>query len=111
MDRGANAGLVRNDVRVTAKHPYMTEDIRGIDNHGLTSIPLVTTGDVVLSTSHEVIMIIQQCACNGKNKNIHLFPQIEHCKNNVDNRSIKLGSGQHMTILDNCKVPMSISND
>ena len=35
---------------------------------------------------------------------------MEHYKNKVDNRSIKVGDSQHITTLDNCKIPMSIRN-
>ena len=51
VDRGANSDVAGNDVRVRAKHPYRTLDIRRIDNHGIASIHLVTTGDVTLTTS------------------------------------------------------------
>ena len=78
MDRGANGVVAGNDVRVIAKHPNWAVDVRGIDNHEIESIPLVTTGSITLTTSGEVIIIIHQCACNGKNKTIHSSPQIEH---------------------------------
>ena len=45
-----------------------------------------------------------------KNKTIHSFPQIYHCAKKVDDRSIKVGGGQHMTNLDSYKVPTSIRN-
>ena len=56
----------------------------------------------------EVIVIIHQHKCHGKNKTIHSFPQIEHHKNIVDNLSIKVGVGQHFTNLEKHKNPMSI---
>ena len=37
-------------------------------------------------------------------------PQIEHHKNKVDYRSVEVGGGQHVTTLDNYKVPTSIMN-
>ena len=110
VDRGANGGVAGNDVRVIAKHPDRTVDVRGIDNHEITHIPLVTAGGVTSTTSGEVIVIMHQHACHGKNKTIHSSPQIEHYENKVDDRSIKVGSGQHTTTLDNYKIPMSIRN-
>ena len=47
---------------------------------------------------------------HGKNKKINYFPQIEHYKNTVDDKSIKLGGDQHANTLDNYKLPMSIRN-
>ena len=35
-------------------------------------------------------------------------PQIEHYKKIVDDRSIKVGGGQHITTLDKHNIPMSI---
>ena len=53
---------------------------------------------------------MHQHACREKDKNINSSPQIEHFKNKIDERSIKVGGVQHMTTLDDCKVPMSIKN-
>ena len=61
-----------------------------MSNYEITSIPLATTGSVALSTSGEVITIMRQHACHGNNKTINSSPQIEHCKNKTDNRSIKV---------------------
>ena len=110
MDRGVNGDVAGNDVRFITKHPDRTGDVRGIDNHEIASIPLVTTGRVALTTSREVIIIVHQHAHHGKNKNVHSSPQIDHYKNKVDDRSIKVGGGQHMNTLDNHKLFMSISN-
>ena len=80
MDRGANGDAASNVVRVIAKHPDRTVDVRGIYNHKITSIPLVTIGGFALTTSGAVMIIMHQCACHGKNKAAHSSPQIEHCK-------------------------------
>ena len=110
VDIGANGGVAGNDVRAIAKHPDRTVDVRGIDNHEITSIPLVTVGGVTSTTSGEIIIIMHQYAHHGKNKTIHSSPQIEHYENKVDDRSIKVGGSQHITTLDNYKIPMSIRN-
>ena len=47
-------------------------------------------------------------AYHGKNNNIHSSPQIEHYKNKVDDRSIEIGGGKHMTTLENHNHLMSI---
>ena len=71
VDRRANGGVVGNDVRVTHTHPDRTVDILRIDNREITSIPLVTAGGAKLTNSGEVFLIMNQHACNGKNKTIH----------------------------------------
>ena len=42
VDRGANGGVAGNDIIVIETHPDREVDIRGIDNHEITAIPLVT---------------------------------------------------------------------
>ena len=106
MDRGANGGVAGNDVRVIAKYADRTTDVRGLDNYEIASIPLVSADDVTLTTSGEVIIIMHQCACHGKNNTIYSSPQIDHYKNKLDDKSIKVGGGQHTTTLDHYKVPM-----
>ena len=76
MDGGDDGGVAGNDVRVIAKRQDRTVDVRGIENHEIASIPLVTAGGVTLTTSGEIIVIMHQHACHGKNKTIHLSPQI-----------------------------------
>ena len=83
-------------------------DICGVDNHQISSIPLVTAGGVTTTITGEVIVIMQQYSHHGENKTIHSSPQIENYKNIVDDHSIKVGGGQHITTLDKYKIPMSI---
>ena len=110
MDRGSNGVVAGNDVSVIAKHPDRTAYVSVIHNHEITSIYLVIACGVALNTSGEVILIMHQHACHGKNNTIHSSPQIEHYKNKVDDRSIKLGGGQHVDTLDKHKVTMSVRN-
>ena len=46
MDRGANGGIAGDDVRIIEKSDR-TVDVRGIDNHQITNIPIVTAGGVI----------------------------------------------------------------
>ena len=66
----------------------------GIDNHQLTSIPLITAGGVSQSHLGPVILIFHQYAHYGKGKSIHSSVQIEAFNNNVNDKSIKLGGLQ-----------------
>ena len=90
-----------NDVRVIDENPDRTVDFSGTDNHEIASITLVTAGGVTLNTSGEVITIMHHHEYHWKNKIIYASPQIEHYKNKVDDRSIKVGGGKHVTTLDN----------
>ena len=60
VDRGYNGSLVGNNVIVIAKHHDRTVYVRRIENHEITSIPLVTKGGVVVTTSDEVVMMMHQ---------------------------------------------------
>ena len=106
VDRGANGRVAGDDARIIEKHPDKTCNIRGIDNHEVPSIPIVTAGGVTSTGSREVILIMHQYAYHPKCATIHLSAQIEHYKNAVDDRSIKVGGSQHITTLDNCKIPI-----
>ena len=51
---------------------------------------------------------MHQHACHGKNKTIHSSPHVDHCKNILDDWSIKVGGGQHITTLDKHKTYVCI---
>ena len=106
--RGANGGVSGSDVRVVETHPDLNVYIRGIDNHQISDIPLVTAEGVTTTITGEVIVIMHQHACYGKNKTIYSSPQIDHYNNIVDDRYIKVGGGQYITTLDKYKIHMSI---
>ena len=56
--QGANRGVARDNVRVIYKHTDKTVNVRGIDNHEITSIPLVRAGGVTSTTTSEIIVIL-----------------------------------------------------
>ena len=58
VDMRANGGVSGNGVRGIAKHPDSTVGIRGIDNHEIIAIKLVTAGGVTLTTAEEVVAIM-----------------------------------------------------
>ena len=57
-----------------------------------------------------MIVILNQYAYHGKGKTIHSAGQIEHFKNLVDDRSIKVGGKQIIVTNDGCKIPISIKD-
>jgi hypothetical protein len=60
IDQGANGGIAGIDTRVIERHPHRTVNIRGIDNHEITSIPIVTAGAVARSQRGDAILIMHQ---------------------------------------------------
>ena len=106
VDRGANGGVAGSEVRVIETNPDLKVDTCGTENHQISAIPLVTAGGVTTTTTGKVIVIMHQLACHGKNKTINSSPQIDHYKNIVDDRSIKVCGGQHITTLDKHKIHM-----
>ena len=91
-------------------YPDRAVGIRGVDNHEIKSMPLITAGGVASTISGDVIVIMHQYECHGKNKTVHSSPQMGHHKNKVDDRSIKVGGIQHMNTLENYKIALSIMN-
>jgi hypothetical protein len=106
VDRGANGGIAVNDVRRISTCSDKTVNVMGIDNHQLTSIPIITAGGV--STSHlgPVILIFNQYAHHGKGKSIHSPVQLESFLHEVNDRCIKLGGKNHIKTIDGYIFPL-----
>jgi hypothetical protein len=86
-DRGANGGVAGNDVRVIFK-TNRTVDIRGIDNHQVTNIPIGTVGGVVNSQKGSIIIIMHPYDLMGKGTSIHSPCQLKAYHNDVNDKSI-----------------------
>ena len=97
VDRRANGGVVRRDVRVVETHPDHKVDILSIDNDYISVIPLASAGALTTTITGEVIGTMYQQECDDKNKTINYSPQIDYCKNIVE-----------IFILDKCKILMFI---
>ena len=108
MDRGDNGIVSVRDVRVVETNPNRKVGIRGIDNHHASVIPLATGGGVTATMTDEIIVIMHQCPCHGRNKINNSSPQIEYYKKIVDDHYIKVGGFQHISTLDKHKTHMSI---
>jgi hypothetical protein len=109
IDRGANGGIAGDDVRIINRTGRQV-DVQGIDNHQIVDIPIVTAGAVVKMQRGEVIIILHQYAYTGKGKTIHSSSQLEWYKQEVDNRSIKVGGKQHIKTLDGYVIPLDIKS-
>jgi hypothetical protein len=108
IDRGANGGIAGDDVWVI----YCTGrqvDVQGIDNHQIVDIPIVTAGAVVKSQGGEVI-VMHQYAYTGKGKTIHSSGQLEWYKQEVNDKSIKVGGKQRIKTLDGYVIPLGVKS-
>ena len=70
VDRGANGGLCGTDVRLIEK-TGQSVDIKGIENHQINDVPIVTDGDVVHTQRGPIIVILHQYAYICHRKTIH----------------------------------------
>jgi hypothetical protein len=108
VDRGANGGVAGADVRVIFK-THRNVDIKGIDNHQVTDIPIGTVGGVISTQKGPVIAIMHQYALLGKGSSIHAPCQMESYKNEVNDRSIHVPGGlQCIKTLDGYIIPLRI---
>ena len=110
VDRGANGGIAGADVRVIETLSRRV-DVQGIDNHQVTDIAIATVGGVVDTQRGPVIAIMHQYAYTGKGKSIHSCIQLEHFKNDVNDKSVKVPGGlQWIQTLDGYVIPLNIKN-
>ena len=63
-----------------------------------------------MSQCQEVIAIMHQYAIAGKGKTIPSYAQLEHYKNKVNDKSIKVGGKQLITTLDRYVHPINVIN-
>ena len=106
VDRGANGGLTGSDMRVIHK-THRTINIQGIDNHEVTGLDVVTAATLLNTSQRKVIGIFNE-AYLGKGSSIHSSGQLEWFTTNVDEKSVKVGGNQLITILDGYSVPLFI---
>jgi hypothetical protein len=109
VDRGANGGIAGDDAWVINRTGRQV-DVQGIDNHQIVDIPIVTAGSVVKTQCGEVIIILHQYAYTGKGKTIHSSGQLEWYKQELDDKSIKLGGKQRIKTLDGYVIPLDIKS-
>jgi len=110
VDRGANGGIAGGDVRVIEK-TERTVDVRGIDNHQIVGIPIVTAGAVVTTQRGPVIVILHQYAYTGQGRTIHSSAQLEWFYNDVNDKSTRVSGGlQRILTNDGYLIPISMKD-
>ena len=109
MDRGANGGILGCDANVILTHTREV-DVTGIDNQELNALKLVDASAKVITQLGPAIVILRQYTYHGRDRSIHSAGQIEHYKNIVNDRSMKVGGSQHVRTNDGYILPLDIIN-
>jgi hypothetical protein len=109
VDRGANGGILGNDARVILKH-QKSVDVTGIDNHELNSLRIVDGAAKIGTQYGPVIAILRQYAYHGLERTIHSAGQLEHYKQEVNDRSLKVGGKQCIRTNEGYVIPLDIIN-
>ena len=105
VDRGANGGLAGPDVRVLSKSSRKCT-VTGIDQHQINDLDIVQCAALVNTNHGYVNLIMNEYAYYGKGHTIHSSGQIEWHKNQVDDKSVKVGGTQCITTLDGYSFPL-----
>ena len=109
IDRGANGGILGNDANVILKHSKCV-NVTGIDNHELSALRMVDASARIDTQLGPVIVILRQYAYHGTGRTIHSAGQIEHYKNEVHDKSMKVGGKQCIRTLDGYVIPLDVIN-
>ena len=99
VDWCANGGLAGSDVRILSKSSRKCT-VTGIDQHQINGLNNVQCAALVKTNHGNVNLMMNEYAYYGKGHTIHSSGQIEWNKNQVDDRSVKVGGSQCITTLD-----------
>ena len=105
VHRGANGGLVGSDVRFLSKSSRKCT-VTGIDQHQINGLDIVQCTALVNTNHGYVNLIMNEYTYYGKGYTIHSSGQIEWHKNQVKDKSVKVGGTQCITTLDGYSFPM-----
>ena len=83
-------------------------DVTGIDNHELSSLPMVDATAKTMTDKGPVILILRNYAYHGVNRTLHSSGQIEYYENKVYDSSIKAGGRQVIVTRDGYYIPINI---
>jgi hypothetical protein len=91
------------------RHPHQTVDVRGFDNHEITSIHIVTAGAVARSQRGDVILVVHQYAYHlQQGMLIHSSCQLESFANDGNDKSIHIPGGLQLFRLWTVMVSLSV---
>lgn len=111
VERGANGGILGYDAVVTLLHKGPMVDVPGIDNHKINGLKLVDATAKVITQRGPAIVLIRQYVHHGLLCTIHAAGQIEHYKNRVDDRLLKIGGKQCIKTNDGYIVSLTSTTD
>ena len=110
LDRGANGGLLGDDCRVISKTDRYV-NVAGFDNHERSDIRVGTGASYIKTQRGPAIAIWHQYGIIGEGKSVHSCIQLEHYKQKVDDRSMKvIGGTQCIRTRDGYYIPIDIIN-
>ena len=103
--RGANGGLAGSDVRILSKSSRKFT-VAGMDQHQINGLDIVQCDALVKTNYVYVNIIMNEYAYYGKGNTIHSSCQIKWHKNQVDNKSVKVGGSEFIATLDCYSFPL-----
>ena len=108
VDRGASGGVAADDLRILCHTSQPPVSVIGLDNHEISNLPIVNAVGITDSQHGPIILHFNQYAYVGRGKSIHSCGQIEHYKNQVDEKSRVVGGQQVIRTLDGYIIPVQI---
>ena len=109
IDRGANGCIAGDDVRVIDWIEHRRVNVEGVNHHELLDLRMANVGGVATSSTGEFIAIIHQTAhCPTMGSSILSAGQIESFGITVDDKSVRVGGGQHIKTVGGRIMPLSI---
>ncbi len=107
VDRGVNGGLLGDDATVIFTHQRCV-DVHSVDNHELNSLKMVDAYAKTNSQQGPIIIILRQYAYHGVGRTIHSAGQIEYYKNEVSDKSVKVGGTQTIRTVEGYIIPLDM---
>ena len=97
--------LIGSDVRILSKSSSKCT-VTGIDQHQIDGLDIVQCAALVKTNNGYVTLIMNEYAYYRKGHTIHSSGQVECHKNQVDDKSVKVGDSQCITTLDSYSFPL-----
>ena len=110
IDRGASRGVAGSDMHVI-KTTHCAVNVRGVSDHQVTDVKIVTAGGIVQTQHGPVLAIFHQYAHLGTGKTIHSSIQLKEFGLQVDKTPIQVPHRrQHIKTPDGYMHPIQIKD-
>ena len=110
IDSVVSRGVESENARAWLTYPDHRINIRGTDDHGINSMPIVEVRWVTKTTIDEVVITMHQHNYYSKGHSTHSSGQIDNFKNFVDEKSIKVEGKKFILTNDNHMIRITIKN-